>query len=390
MPRLITPSTLLTFSPSLRRPYATEAVFKTSPYRLHRLDAGPAPAVTLKKDDALVLYERMATIRRMENEINKLYKSRVVVGFCHLYSGQEAVAVGFFANLRPHDTAITTYRSHAWAYLFHGLTTHSVIAEVSGVQSGSSRGKGGSMHIFGKNFYGGQAIVGAHVPIGVGVALAHKYRSNGAVSVTIMGDGATNSGQVGEAYNMAKLWDLPCLFLVENNHYSMGTSVPRSTPNPDFYKKGDMMPGVWMDGMDVVSVKEGARFCMEYVTAGKGPILAEANTYRYFGHSLSDPGTTYRTREEVHKVRETQDPLTIFKTKIMEAALVTEAELKVVDDKIKAHVKEGLQKAKKDKKPPAEELTYDIYANEVIKEVRGVSPFKPKVHKSTGQAYNLK
>ena len=246
------------------------------------------------------------------------------------------------------------------------------------------------MHIFGKNFYGGQAIVGAHVPIGVGVALAHKYRSNGAVSVTIMGDGATNSGQVGEAYNMAKLWDLPCLFLVENNHYSMGTSVPRSTPNPDFYKKGDMMPGVWMDGMDVVSVKEGARFCMEYVTAGKGPILAEANTYRYFGHSLSDPGTTYRTREEVQKVRETQDPLIMFKTKIVEAALVTEAELKVVDDKIKAHVKEGLQKAKKDKKPPAEELTYDIYANEVIKEVRGVSPFKPKVHKSTGQAYNLK
>jgi pyruvate dehydrogenase E1 component alpha subunit len=208
--------------------------------------------------------------------------------------------------------------------------------------------------------------------------------------LTIYGDGAANNGQVFEAFNMAKMWDLPCLFLCENNLYSMGTSVPRSTANPDFYKKGDVIPGLFVDGMDLVSVKEAARFAVEFCASGKGPIILEAKTYRYFGHSLSDPGTSYRTHDEIQEVRKSRDPINNFKNQIIAANLVTADELAELDKKVKKIVDGAIKAAKADKEVGLEELTYDIYANQVIPEVRSVNPFQNMKHKTTGLVINRK
>jgi pyruvate dehydrogenase E1 component alpha subunit len=381
---------LLGLQQKTSRQFATEAKFQTKPFLLHLLDHGPASEVTLTKQDALTCFERMTTIRKMEAGINNLYKAKIVRGFCHLYSGQEAVGVGVYASLRKNDTVITSYRNHAWAFLCNHQSVLPVIGEVAGTKSGTSRGKGGSMHLYGPNFYGGNAIVGAQVPLGVGIALAHKYKKTDFVSLTIYGDGAANNGQVFEAFNMAKMWDLPCLFLCENNLYSMGTSVPRSTANPDFYKKGDVIPGLFVDGMDLVSVKEAARFAVEFCASGKGPIILEAKTYRYFGHSLSDPGTSYRTHDEIQEVRKSRDPINNFKNQIIAANLVTADELTELDKKVKKIVDGAIKTAKADKEVGLEELTYDIYANQVIPEVRSVNPFQNMKHKTTGLVINKK
>ncbi|KAJ3660207.1 hypothetical protein Zmor_004672 [Zophobas morio] len=381
---------LASFLPKLPfRPFASEATFKTQPYVLYRLEGPPAPAVTLNRADALRFFEEMVTIHQMEATLNHLYKSKTVRGFCHLYSGQEAVAVGTFAALRPQDTTITTYRCHGWGFLYY-QSVDPIIAELVGVRSGCVRGKGGSMHIYGKHkdFYGGSAIVGSHVPVGVGIALAHKYRNTDAVSLICYGDGATNNGNVLEAYNMAKLWELPCFFLCENNIYGMGTKLERTTKNTNVFTKGDFIPGIRVDGMDVLSVREAARFAIEHIRAGKGPIIVEAQSYRYFGHSLSDPGTTYRTYDEIKEVRTTRDPITTFNKKILEAGLATEEELAAIEKKVKASVRESATKAEADHPVDVEELTHDIYANEVISEVRGIN--KVWKHKSSGRAWNLK
>ncbi|XP_966627.2 pyruvate dehydrogenase E1 component subunit alpha, mitochondrial [Tribolium castaneum] len=361
--------------------YSTEATFELKPFRLHRLETGPATQVTLTKPDALTIYDQMQTIRKMETAISKLYTAKAIRGFCHLYAGQEAVAVGVQYNVRPNDIIVTSYRNHAWTLLNSNLDPAPVVCELMGTTGGCSRGKGGSMHMYGKNFIGGSGIVGAHVPLGAGVAFTFKYKNEDRVAITVYGDGAANNGQVFEAFNMAKMWKLPCLFLCENNLFGMGTSVDRHAANKEFYTRGDYIPGVWTDGMDVLMVREAVKFAFNHCISGKGPIIIEAQTYRYFGHSMSDPGTSYRTHEEVKEMRSKRDPITNFKQKILDAKLVTEDELKEIENKRKKTVDDAVAKCKKDKEVGLEELTINIYSNDVYKEIRGVSPFSKLQHK---------
>lgn len=231
------------------------------------------------------------------------------------------------AAMREQDAIISSYRIHGWTYLM-GVTVASVLAELSGKKSGCSRGKGGSMHMYGKNFYGGNGIVGAQIPLGAGAALAAKYKGNGGVCLALYGDGAANQGQVFEAYNISYLWKLPCIYVCENNHYGMGTSESRSSCNTDYYTRGDVIPGIWVDGQDVLAVRSAFDFAIDYVNK-HGPLVMEVSTYRYSGHSMSDPGTSYRSRDEVAEVRRSQDPITVFKEKMMSSGLAEEAELKV-------------------------------------------------------------
>ncbi|XP_012276727.1 pyruvate dehydrogenase E1 component subunit alpha type II, mitochondrial isoform X2 [Orussus abietinus] len=367
--------------------YATEATFETKPFRLHKLESGPSNQVKLTKEDALTYYKKLHTVRRMETAAGNLYKEKIVRGFCHLYSGQEACAVGITAALRPQDSVITAYRAHGWTFLM-GVEPVGVLSELTGRQTGNARGKGGSMHMYAKNFYGGNGIVGAQVPLGVGIAFAHKYMNTGGVCVALYGDGAANQGQIFEVYNMAKLWDLPCIFVCENNGYGMGTSVERASASVDYYTRGDYVPGIWIDGMDVLAVREGARFAVDHCTSGKGPIVLEAMTYRYSGHSMSDPGTSYRTREEIQEVRQTRDPITSFKQRILDANLVTTEELKKLEADIRKQIDDAVKYAKADKEIPLSELTTDIYVNCLEKEIRNVTPFNPLPHARLGPAIN--
>ncbi|CAL7952058.1 unnamed protein product [Xylocopa violacea] len=329
----------------------------------------------------------MHTIRRMETAAGNLYKEKIVRGFCHLYSGQEACAVGMKAALRKQDSVITAYRAHGWTYLM-GIEPFGVFAELTGRKGGNARGKGGSMHMYSENFYGGNGIVGAQVPLGAGIAFAHKYMNTGGVCLTLYGDGAANQGQVFEAYNMAKLWDVPCIFICENNGYGMGTSIDRASASTDYYTRGDYIPGIRVDGMDVLAVREATRFAIDYCTSGKGPLVMETVTYRYSGHSMSDPGTSYRTREEIQEVRQTRDPITGFKERILDAKLVTPEEIKAIENEIKKVVDDAVKAAKADTEIPLTELTADIYANCLEKEIRNVTPFNPLPHTRLGPAVN--
>src|SRR6266550_7066891 len=266
----------------------------------------PAALERLKK-----FYRDMLLIRRFEEKAGQLYGMGLIGGFCHLYIGQEAVVVGMRATLQPDDQVITTYRDHGHM-LACGMEPAGVMAELTGRASGYSKGKGGSMHMFSreKNFFGGHGIVGANVPIGTGLAFANRYRGNGAVCLTYFGDGAANQGQVFESFNMAELWKLPVVYIIENNQYAMGTAVDRSTAEIHLYKRGAShnIPGEQVDGMDVRAVKAAGDKAVEWCRAGKGPFILEMQTYRYRGHSMSDPAK-YRTREEVDKVRHDQDPI---------------------------------------------------------------------------------
>ncbi|KAJ0172666.1 hypothetical protein K1T71_011805 [Dendrolimus kikuchii] len=292
---------------------------------------------------------------------------------------QEAVAVGMQTAMRNIDSVITAYRCHGWTYLM-GVNMLGVLAELTGRGSGCSRGKGGSMHLYARNFYGGNGIVGAQVPLGVGVAFAHKYRGDGGVCFALYGDGAANQGQLFEVYNMAKLWDLPCVFVCENNGYGMGTSVDRSSASTDYYSRGDYVPGLWVDGMDALATREATRFAIDYCTSGKGPLLMEMETYRYSGHSMSDPGTSYRTREEVQEVRQTRDPITSFKEKIINQELVTPDQLKEIDARIRKEVDEATKLSKTDPEIGVEELSADIYCNNLEDSIRGTHPGAPLKH----------
>ncbi|XP_033192956.1 putative pyruvate dehydrogenase E1 component subunit alpha, mitochondrial isoform X1 [Bombus vancouverensis nearcticus] len=372
---------------SKKNNYATEASFETKPFRLHKLDSGPSNHVTVTRDEAIELYKQLHTIRRMETAAGNLYKEKIVRGFCHLYSGQEACAVGIKSALRPQDCVITAYRAHGWTYLM-GIDPFGVLAELTGRKGGNAKGKGGSMHMYSKNFYGGNGIVGAQVPLGVGIAFANKYMNNGGVCITLYGDGAANQGQVFEVYNMAKLWDVPCIFVCENNGYGMGTSVDRASASTDYYTRGDYIPGIWVDGMDVLAVKEATKFAIDYCTSGKGPLVLETVTYRYSGHSMSDPGTSYRTREEIQEVRQTRDPITGFKERVLNANLATPEEIKAIENDIKKVVDNAVKAAKADSEVPLNELTADIYANCVEKEIRNTTPFKPLPHARLGEAVN--
>jgi len=340
---------------------AAEATFDTKPYKLHKLDTPIAAQGSLTRDEALLYYRQMAVIRRMETAAGNLYKEKVIRGFCHLYSGQEAIAVGMKAAMEEGDSIITAYRAHGWTYVM-GVPPIGVLAELTGRHSGCALGKGGSMHMYTKNFYGGNGIVGAQIPLGAGVAFANKYLGNGNVNIALMGDGAANQGQVYEAYNMAKLWNLPSIFVVENNGYGMGTSAERAAASTDYYTRGDYIPGIWVDGMDVVTVREATKYALAMCREGKGPICMEMATYRYSGHSMSDPGTSYRTREEIQEVRQSRDPITSFKDSLIGAGLADANELKKIDQEVRKEIDAAVQQARSDAELGADELyTHILY-----------------------------
>ncbi len=307
-------------------------------------------------------------ISRMEMAADRLYKEKKIRGFCHLSTGQEAVATGIEHAITKQDDIITAYRCHGYAYM-RGASVKTIIGELLGRREGIAYGKGGSMHMFAPGFYGGNGIVGAQVPVGAGLAFAHKYNGNKNVSVALYGDGASNQGQVFEAFNMAKLWNLPVLFGCENNKYGMGTAANRSSALTDYYKRGQYIPGLKVNGMDVLAVKAAVQYAKAYAVAGHGPLVLEYLTYRYGGHSMSDPGTTYRTREEIQRMRSTNDPIAGLKTKLIEWEVVSEEELKEVDKRARADVDAEVKEAEAMAVPPADAKTLfeDIY-------VRGSEP----------------
>jgi len=314
------------------------------------------------------MYYDMVAISRMEMAADRLYKEKKIRGFCHLSTGQEAVAAGIEHAIEKEDDLITAYRCHGFA-LMRGGSVKSIIGELLGRREGIAYGKGGSMHMFSKGFYGGNGIVGAQVPVGAGLAFAHKYRDNKQTTVCLYGDGASNQGQVFEAFNMAKLWSLPILFGCENNKYGMGTSAARSSALTDYYKRGQYIPGLKVNGMDVLAVKAAVQYGKAWTAAGNGPMVLEYVTYRYGGHSMSDPGTTYRTREEIQRMRSTNDPIAGLKTKLLDWEVVTEDELKQIDKDARGAVDAEVAEAEKMPPPDATPriLYEDIY-------VRGTEP----------------
>ena len=314
------------------------------------------------KDELLGLYKQMLLTRRFEERAGQLYGLGLIGGFCHLYIGQEAVAVGLQSAMTVgKDSVITGYRDHGHM-LAYGIDPKVIMAELTGRAAGISKGKGGSMHMFSveHGFYGGHGIVGAQVSLGTGLAFKHKYVEDGGVCLTYFGDGAANQGQVYESFNMAKLWDLPVIYAIENNKYAMGTSVERSSSEPEFYKRGEShrIPGIQVDGMDVLAVRGAAEMALEWTRSGKGPLILEFLTYRYRGHSMSDPAK-YRTRDEVQDYREHKDPID-HAARDLQVLGVKEEELKGIDKQIKDIVVEAAKYAEDAPQPDASELTTDV------------------------------
>ena len=328
---------------------------------------GSAEAVAHGAEELLDHYRAMLTIRRLEEKAGQMYGMGLIGGFCHLYIGQEAVVVGMQAAAEPGDTVVTSYRDHGHM-IACGMEPRGVLAELTGRRAGYSKGKGGSMHMFSRerNFYGGHGIVGAQVPIGTGVAFAHKYREDGGVSQTYLGDGAINQGQVYESFNMAALWQLPVVYIIENNKYGMGTSVERAAAGGDHLcKRGAAygIPGKQVDGMDVLEVKAAGEKAIRHARSGKGPFILEMKTYRYRGHSMSDPAK-YRSREEVRKVRDERDPIDHLKGKILEGGLADEAALKEIDRAVKAVIADAAEFAQNSAEPDPAELYTDVLKEE--------------------------
>ena len=314
------------------------------------------------KEEMLEFYRQMLLIRRFEERAGQLYGLGLIGGFCHLYIGQEAVAVGIQSALKGgKDSVITGYRDHGHM-LAYGIDPKLIMAELTGRAAGISKGKGGSMHMFSveHGFYGGHGIVGAQVSLGTGLAFKHKYAKDGGICVTYFGDGAANQGQVSESFNMAELWKLPIIFVIENNQYAMGTSVNRASAEDQLYRRGESfrIPGLQIDGMDVLAVRGAAETALEWVRSGKGPILLELKTYRYRGHSMSDPAK-YRSREEVQAVRDKSDPIEHLKHEL-EAKGVTDEELKALDKKIRGLITEAADFAEEMPEPDLGELYTDV------------------------------
>ena len=309
-------------------------------------------------------YHDMLLIRRFEEKAGQLYGMGLIGGFCHLYIGQEAVVVGLEAAASEGDKRVTSYRDHGHM-LACGMNPDGVMAELTGRRGGYSKGKGGSMHMFSKekHFYGGHGIVGAQVPIGAGLAFADKYKGNDSVTFAYFGDGAANQGQVYETFNMAALWQLPVIFVIENNQYAMGTAQTRSTSSPDIYTRGAAfgIPGQAVDGMNVLEVKAAGDTAVKHCRTGNGPYILEVKTYRYRGHSMSDPAK-YRTREEVQKMREERDPIEYIRSLLLTGKHATEDDLKAIDKDIKKVVNASTEFAKESPEPDLSELWTDIYA----------------------------
>ena len=334
-----------------------------------RAPANDAPAKTpvppdLSKEQELSAFRDMLLIRRFEEKAGQLYGMGLIGGFCHLYIGQEAVVVGMQMALKPGDEVITGYRDHGHM-LACGMDPKGVMAELTGRRDGYSKGKGGSMHMFSveKGFFGGHGIVGAQVPLGTGLAFANKYRGNDNVSLTYFGDGAANQGQVYESFNMAKLWKLPVVYVIENNQYGMGTSVARASATTNLSQRGRShdIPGEQVDGMDVRAVKAAGEKAVKWCRAGNGPIILEMLTYRYRGHSMSDPAK-YRPKEEVDKVRTEHDPIEQVRARLLAKKWATEDALKKIDTEVRAVVNEAAEFATHDAEPDPSELYTDVYA----------------------------
>uniref|UniRef100_A0A6N2N9Q1 pyruvate dehydrogenase (acetyl-transferring) n=1 Tax=Salix viminalis TaxID=40686 RepID=A0A6N2N9Q1_SALVM len=416
---------------SLRRPISTSTdpitVETSVPFTTHRCDP-PSRTVETSPQELLSFFRDMATMRRMEIAADSLYKAKLIRGFCHLYDGQEAVAVGMEAAITKKDSIITAYRDHC-TFLGRGGTLLEIFSELMGRQGGCSSGKGGSMHFYKKKsgFYGGHGIVGAQVPLGCGLAFAHKYNKDDAVAFALYGDGAANQGQLFEALNISALWDLPVILVCENNHYGMGTAEWRAAKSPSYYKRGDYVPGLKVDGMDAFAVKQACKFAKEHALKS-GPILnlmevceimgklpamklkfrsyclrrclesfditngsrdlheprwiLEMDTYRYHGHSMSDPGSTYRTRDEISGVRQERDPIERIRKLIMTHDLATEKELKDIEKEVRKQVDDAIAQAKESPMPEPSELFTNVYAKGMgvesygadRKEVRAVLP----------------
>ena len=332
--------------------------------------AEPAPADhnsppgSSSKEEMLGWYKDMLLIRRFEERAGQLYGMGLIGGFCHLYIGQEAIAVGVESIKRPGDEVITGYRAHGHT-LAAGVDPKAVLSELTGRATGIARGKGGSMHMFSAehDFFGGHGIVGAWVPLGTGLAFANRYRNDGKVSFTFLGDGAVNQGQVYEAFNMAELWKLPVVYVIENNQYAMGTSVERASAQTHLFRRGESfnIPGEEVDGMDVEAVREAAGRAAEFARSGQGPYILEMKTYRYRGHSMSDPAK-YRTRDEVDEVRKTRDPIDHLRDKLEQRGFTDETALKAIDAEVKKIVADAAEFARTAPEPDLKELYTDVYA----------------------------
>lgn len=322
-----------------------------------------ASAIKPPSDAEMVdYYRRMLLIRRFEEKAGQLYGMGLIGGFCHLYIGQEAVVTGMQSVAKPVDTVITSYRDHGHM-LACGMDPKGVMAELTGRRGGYSKGKGGSMHMFSreKNFFGGHGIVGGQIPLGTGLAFAHKYRGDGGVCMAYMGDGAVNQGQVYESFNMAELWSLPVVYVIENNKYGMGTSVERASSTVELHRRGEAhgIPGMPVDGMDVLAVREAAAEALDHCRTGQGPFILEMKTYRYRGHSMSDPAK-YRSKEEVASMRKEHDPIDQLRDMLIAQKKADEAKLRDIDKEIKAIVTEAAEFAQASQEPDPSELYTDV------------------------------
>ncbi|MCI0431600.1 MAG: pyruvate dehydrogenase (acetyl-transferring) E1 component subunit alpha [Rhodospirillales bacterium] len=326
----------------------------------------PAEEAELAPEEIIRLYRDMLLIRRFEEKAGQMYGMGLIGGFCHLYIGQEAVVVGMQATIEEGDTVITSYRDHGHM-LACGMDPKGVMAELTGRRGGYSKGKGGSMHMFSRDkaFYGGHGIVGAQVPLGTGLAFGHRYLENARVSLTYLGDGAINQGQVYESFNMAALWRLPVVYIIENNRYGMGTSVERASARPELHQRGQAygIPGSQVDGMNVLSVMAAGEKAVAHARSGKGPIILEMMTYRYRGHSMSDPAK-YRSKEEVARMRQEYDPIEHLRKKMLDDGIVDEALLKSIDREVKDIVSEAAAFAQESPEPDPAELYTDVLAAE--------------------------
>ncbi|CAL9210818.1 unnamed protein product [Musa hybrid cultivar] len=361
----------------LLRPFASSAsgqppiaVETSVPFTGHKIEP-PSRLVDTTPSELLSFFRDMTLMRRMEIAADSLYKSKLIRGFCHLYDGQEAVAIGLEAAITKKDAIITAYRDHC-IFLARGGSLVESYAELMGRRSGCSKGKGGSMHFYKKDsgFFGGHGIVGAQVPLGCGLAFAQKYTKEGTVSFALYGDGAANQGQLFEALNISALWDLPVILVCENNHYGMGTAEWRAAKSPAYYKRGDYVPGLKVDGMDVLAVKQACKFAKEYALQN-GPIILEMDTYRYHGHSMSDPGSTYRTRDEITGVRQERDPIERIRKLILSNEVATASELKDIEKEVRKEVDDAIAQAKEIPMPDPSELFTNVYVKGFGAEVFG-------------------
>ena len=342
---------------------ASRAKKSAAPARGAAMSAPKTPKpLDFTREQELDAYRAMLLIRRFEEKAGQLYGMGFIGGFCHLYIGQEAVVTGMQMSLKDGDQLITGYRDHGHM-LAAGMSSRGVMAELTGRAGGYSKGKGGSMHMFSKekNFYGGHGIVGAQVSLGTGLAFANRYRKNDNVSVTYFGDGASNQGQVYESFNMAALWKLPVIYVIENNRYAMGTAVSRASAETDFSQRGVSfkIPGIQVDGMDVRAVKAAGDMAVEHCRTGKGPIILEMQTYRYRGHSMSDPAK-YRSKDEVQKMRTEHDPIEQVKTRLIDKKWASEDDLKKIDKEVRDIVADAADFAQSDSEPAVTELYTDI------------------------------